>query len=112
MPGTGPGGHEITLAEAKELTRRFRDTHKADKEKTRSHRISREVIEKILAQPGCAGLRVYHGHRKEKGERGGEETVVIVGVTDDGTDMTAVIAEEAWGCPPYCAASGEIESDA
>jgi hypothetical protein len=111
MSRTGLGEHQITLAEAKALIKRFRDKHKDEKDIPRSHRIGREVVERILAQEGCTGLRIYHAHKKERDERGGPETLVIVGVTETGADLTAVIAEETWTCPPFCSAPSPLEAE-
>jgi hypothetical protein len=110
MPGTGPDGHDITLAQARELTRRFRENNGNNPNTVRSHRIAREVIDRILAQAGCAGLRIYHGRQAAPDERGGPETLVVVGVTAADDDLTAVIAEETWKCPPACATGTTVET--
>jgi hypothetical protein len=109
MPGTGPDGHDVTLAQARELTKRFRDNHHNDPTVVRSHRIAREVIDRILAQAGCAGLRIYHGRKAAPDERGGLETLVIVGVDAQTADLTGVIAEETWPCPPVCHVPSPLE---
>ncbi|HEU4699551.1 MAG TPA: hypothetical protein VFS40_10250, partial [Gemmatimonadales bacterium] len=88
MPGTGPDGHDITPAEARELIRRFREAHGNDPAVVRSHRIGREVIDRILRQDGCTGLRIYHGLEAAGDERGGPEALVFVGVTAADDDLT------------------------
>lgn len=110
MPGTGPGGHEITLAEAKTLINRFRGTQTPDSTNALSHRIGRAVIERILAQDGCIGLCIYHARKEQRDDRGGPETLVIVGVAESGADLTGVIAEETWFCPPFCSVPSVVEA--
>ena len=41
--------------------------------------IGKEVINKILAQPGCAGLKLYNAYNET-----GEKTLVYVGITEEG----------------------------
>ncbi len=56
------------------------------------------IVREILAQDGCAGLRIYLAAKA-----GGDPTVVLVGTDAEGRDMTGgVIAEEALPCPPFC----------
>ncbi|MBN1396714.1 MAG: hypothetical protein JXA06_01655 [Bacteroidetes bacterium] len=58
----------------------------------------KELVEKILAQPGCVGVRLYYGKHAD-----GKSGVIIVGVDKNGKDMiTGVIAKPAIICPPYC----------
>lgn len=112
MTAPGTNDHEITLAQARELTKRFRDSRNPDGEAPRSHRIARAPIERILQQDGCAGLRIYHALKPAPDDRGGVETLVIVGVTAEDADLTGVIAEQTWVCPPFCPRTeSEIERE-
>jgi hypothetical protein len=65
-------GEDIGLAEGAAMVQAYRQANPAD---TISHFIGREVIEQLLAQPGCAGINIASA-AKENGER----TLVFVGV--------------------------------
>lgn len=87
--------HRISLAEASELTRGHRSTSATE---PKSHLFHRDAFDTILAQPGCSAVRIYRGRGK-----GGEHHLVLVGVDDQGNDMTAgAVMEKCQPCPPYC----------
>lgn len=95
---TGNEDHVISLEQAREQVRRWRDGKTGRPGDPVCELFSRNVLDKILAQPGCAGLRIYHG-RNEKGQH----TVVLVGTDADGGDLAdGTIAEKGQPCPPYC----------
>lgn len=92
----GREDHEIPFARARGLIRAWRN--KAGKEKRHGGFFGRDVIDRILAQPGCVGIRFYHAAHEK-----GHDTVVLLGVTAEGKDLVSgTIAEEAYPCPPYC----------
>ncbi len=108
MPIDGNEDHRVPLEVARRLTKRFRDgaRGRGGPRTPHAHGVSRKVIEDILAQPGCMGLRIYHALDDQ-----GEETLVIVGTTAEEQDMTSgVIAEQTRPCPPFCGDS-ELSSD-
>jgi hypothetical protein len=100
---TGKEGHEITVEQAREQVRRWQDGKTARAGDPVCELFSRNVLDKILAQPGCAGLRIYHG-RNDKGQH----TVVLVGAAADGSNLTDVIAEQGVPCPPVCPVAGHL----
>jgi hypothetical protein len=58
----------------------------------------KEIVDKILAQPGCVGVRMYYGKHAN-----GKPGVLIIGVDKYGKDMvTGVLAGPTMVCPPYC----------
>ena len=64
----------------------------------------REVIDRILAQPGCSGLRFYYGTTPD-----GTLTLVFVGIDADERDMAdGVLATDYFPCPPFCDASSAL----
>jgi len=88
--------HKITLAEAIALTRRFRET--ASPKTERGGMFHRAPVDELLRQPGCAGLRFYHGRNAD-----GTSAIVLVGVDERGNDMTdGLILERQFPCPPFC----------
>ena len=99
MPIDGKEPHRISLEDARRLTRRAREARTdGARRSVYAHSVSRGVIDEILAQPGCLGLRIYQAVNDR-----GVDTLVIVGVTADESDMAdGVIAQETRPCPPYC----------
>ncbi len=85
--------HHISLADAVALVRRRNPT--ADE--PRAWMFSRSIIDEILTQEKCAGMRIY------RAGNGADSTVVLVGTDPDGNDLSeGVLAEHAWPCPPMC----------
>jgi len=54
--------------------------------------IGRNIIEQILAQPGCVGMRFYDAINEE-----GHNTLVYVGVDASGKDMLKKVVVEKGG---------------
>jgi hypothetical protein len=95
---TGKEPHEIDAATARTYIRSWRE--RAAPGHTRGGFFGREVLVKMLAQPACAGLRIYHA-RHEKGH----DTFVVVAADADGRDLwQGTVAENMLTCPPYCPA--------
>lgn len=120
--GRGKGGkprelppkesQRITLAEAVDLTQRYR---KAAPASEHSGFWWAEGIQQVLAQPGCIGVRIYHGLGAD-----GTYQPVIVGVDEKFNDITAVakprraagvatasagdavLLDQHYPCPPFC----------
>lgn len=93
---TPPHNHRVTLEQARALVQNFRKHAPPNSE--RAGLFHRAAIDEILAQPGCAGIRVYRGRREK-----GTDALVLVGVTAEGTDMTdGTVIDEHLPCPPNC----------
>jgi hypothetical protein len=87
--------HKISLTEAADLTRRHR---KAQPKVDHGGFFHREAFDTLLAQPGCAGIRIYRGQAE-----GGTHHFVMVGVNAAGKDMAdGGVMERCQPCPPYC----------
>lgn len=115
----------IALADAVELTQRYR---KAAPASEHGGFFWATGLQELLSQPGCVGLRYYHGLSAE-----GLYRIVLVGVDGNGNDITkpagqtggtrkraksegttmalavtaagagqAVLLDHHWPCPPYC----------
>jgi hypothetical protein len=57
-----------------------------------------EPIRRLLAQPGCVGVRYYKGRNQD-----GDDTMILVGVDSTGNDMTSgVLLNIPFLCPPFC----------
>ncbi len=82
-------GEEIGL----ELGAQFISTYrKANPTDVTSYYVGRTIIEQVLAQPGCVGIRFYNAYNEAR-----EKTLVYVGVNDVGNDMLNVTAVNAKG---------------
>ena len=106
---TFPGAekHEISLADAKMFIQNHWKSLQAMKTKTpqiKAGTFDRGAIDKILAQSGCASLRIYYGR-----DENGKPNLVLVGVDVAGKDMTKTsIMERSTDCPPFCDATSEL----
>lgn len=99
----GAEKHEVTLSDAVKYVQNFRTMNPTTKIKGGS--FQRAILDKILAQTDCDGIRYYFAQTEDS-----SSTLVLVGITAKGTDMTkGVIAEKALPCPPWCAATSEFK---
>ena len=96
--------HRITREEAASLIRNFHA--KAEAGAHRASAFNRSAFEQLLAQPGAAGIRIYHARHAD-----GSPTMVMVAVDGSGQDLaTADAACMQYGtdCPPYCVAQSWV----
>lgn len=79
---TATVGEEIGL----ELGAQFISSYqKANPTDVASYYVGRNILEQVLAQPGCVGMRFYNAYNEA-----GEKTLVYVGVSAQGADMLSV----------------------
>jgi hypothetical protein len=69
-------GEEIGLELGKEMVKSYQEANPTD---VKSYMVGREIIEKILAQPGCVGIKLFNAYNEL-----GSKTLVYVGVGLDG----------------------------
>ena len=81
---TGKEGEEFDLELAATWTKNFREKHP---EQPISHFFGKEILQKILAQEGCQGIRFYHAHNEK-----GIKHLIITGATSDGKDQLNIAA--------------------
>lgn len=77
-----------------------------------AHFMGKNIIEEILAQPGCVGVRFFYGLNET-----GIRQLVLAGVDKDGNNILefdvvgedgkifkrrGIVADMAKSCPPYC----------
>jgi hypothetical protein len=87
-------GEEIGL----ELGAQFISTYrKANTSDVTSYYVGRNILEQVLAQPGCVGIRFYNAYNEAF-----EKTLVYVGVNASGSDMLNVTAVNANGQLDIC----------
>ena len=75
-------GEEIGLELGAQFISAYRNANPLD---VTSYYVGRNILEQVLAQPGCVGLRFYNAYNEA-----GEKTLVYVGVTAQGADMLNV----------------------
>lgn len=98
-----PRNHRITLEEAAAHTKRHRDAKVHDIKAGAFHK---DQVLELLNQPGCVGLRIYHGRDKS-----GSPTFVLAGIDQADNDLSAgTLLEINYPCPPYCGASNPLNS--
>lgn len=96
MPFPTPGSHNISLNEAADMTRRFRESVPSGS--IIGGLFNAADIRRILDQPDCAGLRYYYGLNDT-----GTPVIVLVGVTSDNKDLfEGELAEMSNLCPTFC----------
>ncbi len=93
MAFDGSEGQQITLSEASTLTANHRTANPNTK---LGHFMGKELINSILAQTGCVGIRTYHCVNSL-----GERELVMVGVDANENDIVSgIIADRMVGSPP------------
>ena len=104
---SGNSDHAITLDQAKALVKRQREHQSAIRgSDPLCEFFGRAALERILAQPGCAGIRIYHGRNEQ-----GRHALVLVGADTAGADqLEGTIAEKGLPCPPACDARSTLAS--
>ncbi|HTO73723.1 MAG TPA: hypothetical protein VMJ30_07885 [Gemmatimonadales bacterium] len=99
-----PRDHSITLAEAMAHTRRFREANPSPKTEKAVMFWRGGGLDELMAQSGCAGIRIYFGR-----DPGGAGAMVVVGVDIRGGDLSGgPILEEGLPCPPWCPPSSPL----
>lgn len=94
--------HKVSLEAAAALTKGYRDV--APKGTPLGSLFPREVFERLLVQPGCAGIRIYYGRNDRR-----EHELLLVGVDELGEDMTGgEIFDLGLPCPPYCGGENDL----
>jgi hypothetical protein len=95
MAFTGDEAQEFPLQTAAEWTANYR---KANPEGIKAHFFGRNIIQKILDQDGCVGIRCYYALDEK-----GVQQMIMVGADKDENDLfNGIIAEISKPCPPFC----------
>ena len=76
---TGREGSEFDYDKAVSWTKNHRTKNPG---KTVSHFYGKEVLQKLLAQPGCMGIRMYQALDEK-----GQNHIMLVGSNRDGSDI-------------------------
>ena len=102
MAFNGKEGGAITLSEGSALTAEYRRTNPNE---TKGHFFGKDILNQILGQEGCMGIRMYYGISSE-----GNKELVIVGAEANEDDMTDLVADLSSPCPSLCGAANALNS--
>jgi hypothetical protein len=72
-------GEEISHELAGDFIKAYQESHPGE---IRGYHIGRNIIDQILAQPGCVAMRFYYGLNED-----GAKTLVYVGSDAEGNDI-------------------------
>ncbi len=104
MPITTQEDQHISLNDAAAMTLKFRQSNPVGS--VIAHLFSRDVIDEILAQPGCEGIRLYHAI-----DANNQPTIVAVGVDINKNDLfQGTLAEHTEKCPMWCSQGNPLNS--
>lgn len=102
MAFDGTEGGEITLSEGAALTAEYRRLNSGS---TIAHFIGKDLVNAILAQDDCMGLRIYYGINEN-----GDKQLVIVGADSNENDKLDIIADKMLPCPAVCSSTNDLNS--
>jgi hypothetical protein len=108
-------GAPVPKSEALKWIEKFDKDVRKDKEKdTKSLFFGRDILQRILDQPGCSGITFFLASKHSDFAKKDTTNLVLVGTREDGTliwpeDLAGkdgaddgIIADVASTCPPYC----------
>lgn len=99
---TGNENHIVTLDQAVKYIQNFKNFPATPSIK--GAYFGRSAFDKILAQPGCIGIRYYYAKKDD-----GTATIVLVGVNGSGNDITGgPVSDDSFPCPPYCGGPNQL----
>jgi hypothetical protein len=92
----GAEKHEITQAVADKYILNFQKNPQVPK--IHAGAFQRAILDKILAQPGCDGVRIYYAQKDDS-----SSALILVGITSSGSDLKGgICADYILPCPPFC----------
>lgn len=101
----GSEGDIIPIEQAVQWTSNYCKQAETDEGKllTQAHFYGREILQKLLDQEGCMGIRMYYGIDEE-----GQKQLILVGADADGNDLEEMVVDHSSICPPDCATTGRL----
>ncbi len=96
--------HRISVNVGAAHTRRFREANPDPKAEKAGMFWRNGGLDDLMAQKGCAGVRIYFGRGPD-----GTGNLVLVAVDAQGDDLSAgTVLEQGIPCPPFCTATGPL----
>lgn len=106
MEYTGNEEHNISLQDASELTKNYRNQFGEETSYIKGEYFGKTALQSLLNQTDCVGARVYYALKSS-----GTPCLVIVGVDGDGNDITTgEIMEYGRLCPSECSQDNNLNS--
>lgn len=94
--------HSISLNEAAQMTKRYRQSVPAGS--IIATGFGKNSLQSILNQEDCAGIRMYFALTEDN-----KISLVLTGVKDNGNDIyDGQLAEHGADCPPYCSSPNPL----
>jgi hypothetical protein len=110
----GSEGDPLDIVTARSWVANFKGVSaKSESEEIRAHYFGREIIETLLNESDCAGIRIYYAL-----DENGQKKLLIVGVDSTGEDLLPaeggktedddenIIADFSFPCPNTCPNNG------
>lgn len=95
--------HHIELEDAQDLINRHKRAHPGSRSAVACTRVP---LDRILAQSGCVGVRMYFAMNPDN-----TPTLVLVGVDAEGRDLDeGILGEYLYPCPPFCPMDSKLDS--
>lgn len=105
MSLTGNENHDISLSEAADLTKNYRNTISTGA--TIAHYIGKSAIQSLLNQSNTVGVRIYYGLNAD-----GSKELVATGVNQSGDDQyQGILLDRTIKCPQECSASNPLNTN-
>jgi hypothetical protein len=99
MAFTGNEASVFPLSTAAQWTENYRNTIVTGD--TVAHFFGKNIINSILAQERCMGIRIYYAL-----DETGKKQLIIVGADASENDLyNGIIAERSSACPPFCSST-------
>ena len=106
MNYTGNEIHDISLQDAADLTKNYRDQFTAEENYIKGEYFGKTALQSLLNQTNCVGARMYYGLKADQ-----TQCLVIVGVDGSGNDLTTgQIMELGLPCPAQCSTINTLNS--
>jgi hypothetical protein len=103
MSFTGSEGAPIALTTAADWTAAYRSANPGT---TIAHFFGDKIIQDILAQEGCVGIRMYYGIDTD-----GASQLILVGADSEEKDLVeGIVADYSCPCPNMCGSSNALNS--
>ena len=102
MAFDGTEGGAISLTSAANLTAEYRRQHP---NQTKAHFFGKKIIQSILDQNDCMGIRLYYGLDDD-----GNKQIVMVGADSDENDILDLVADLSHPCPNTCSNPNPLNS--
>lgn len=102
MAFNGKEGGVISLSEGSTMTAEYRHQNP---DKLKGHFFGKDILNKILEQEGCMGIRIYYGIDSE-----GVQQLVLAGADNEENDILEIVGDISFPCPDACSSNNPLNS--